>query len=391
MRIRLTAPIDGKASPRKPSAEIRERSSSGNFEVQWRSTASASSSGRHAGAVIGDRDQRLAAFLEGDVDARGAGVDRVLDQFLDRRCRALDDLARGDAVNQDRGKQADRHGRNSTPSDAPRRGAEHGPRRTRRDTGLTESAFVCGVRIGSGEESGECRRATPISLTPMRKASTTCARARELAPELAAAADEIERRRELPEPVVAALVERGLFRLLLPRSLGGAELLPADFVPVIEEIAKADASDGVVPQPGFGLLDDRSLSRARSGLRDLRRAARHPCLGPGAWHRPGRRGRLPRHGELELCQRQPQRHLARLPCPGRRGRRDTAPQPRWQPGHPHDAVPKIECPDDRHLACDRPQGDRQRPLFGRGSLCAAAAFGDARRRYPPRAGAALSL
>ncbi len=67
-------------------------------------------------------------------------------------------------------------------------------------------------------------------------------RARELAPELAAAGAEIERRRELPEPVVAALVERGFFRLLLPRSLGGAELLPADFVPVIEEIAKADAS-----------------------------------------------------------------------------------------------------------------------------------------------------
>jgi alkylation response protein AidB-like acyl-CoA dehydrogenase len=67
-------------------------------------------------------------------------------------------------------------------------------------------------------------------------------RAREFAPELAAAADEIECRRELPEPVIAALAERGFFRLLLPRSLGGAELLPASFVPVIEEIAKADAS-----------------------------------------------------------------------------------------------------------------------------------------------------
>jgi alkylation response protein AidB-like acyl-CoA dehydrogenase len=67
-------------------------------------------------------------------------------------------------------------------------------------------------------------------------------RARQLAPALAAAADEIERRRELPEPVVAALVDGGFFRLLLPRSLGGAELLPAGFVPVIEEIAKADAS-----------------------------------------------------------------------------------------------------------------------------------------------------
>ena len=47
-------------------------------------------------------------------------------------------------------------------------------------------------------------------------------RAREFAPALVAAADEIECRRELPEPIVAALVERGFFRLLLPRSLGGA-------------------------------------------------------------------------------------------------------------------------------------------------------------------------
>jgi alkylation response protein AidB-like acyl-CoA dehydrogenase len=67
-------------------------------------------------------------------------------------------------------------------------------------------------------------------------------RAGEFAPELAAAAVEIERRRELPEPVVNALAERGFFRRLLPRSLGGAELLPASFVPVIEEIAKTDAS-----------------------------------------------------------------------------------------------------------------------------------------------------
>src|SRR5438477_12205070 len=67
-------------------------------------------------------------------------------------------------------------------------------------------------------------------------------RARELGPELAAATEEIERRRELPEPIIAALVERGLFRLLLPRSLGGAELCPAVYVEVIEEVAKHDAS-----------------------------------------------------------------------------------------------------------------------------------------------------
>jgi indole-3-acetate monooxygenase len=67
-------------------------------------------------------------------------------------------------------------------------------------------------------------------------------RARELGPELDAAAEEIERRRELPEPTVEALMERGLFRLLLPRTLDGAELRPAAYVAVIEEIAKHDAS-----------------------------------------------------------------------------------------------------------------------------------------------------
>src|SRR5207237_7316325 len=67
-------------------------------------------------------------------------------------------------------------------------------------------------------------------------------RARELGPDLEAAADEIERRRELPEPIVEALIDRGLFRLLLPRFLGGAELPPAAYVQVIEEVAKHDAS-----------------------------------------------------------------------------------------------------------------------------------------------------
>jgi alkylation response protein AidB-like acyl-CoA dehydrogenase len=65
---------------------------------------------------------------------------------------------------------------------------------------------------------------------------------RDIAPKLAAAGDEIDQRRELPEPIVVLLVERGLFRLLLPKSLGGAELLPAQYVPIIEEIAALDAS-----------------------------------------------------------------------------------------------------------------------------------------------------
>ena len=67
-------------------------------------------------------------------------------------------------------------------------------------------------------------------------------RARELGPALEAAAEEIERRRELPDSMVEALIERGFFRLLLPRALGGAELPPTIYVGVIEEVAKHDAS-----------------------------------------------------------------------------------------------------------------------------------------------------
>jgi indole-3-acetate monooxygenase len=67
-------------------------------------------------------------------------------------------------------------------------------------------------------------------------------RARRLAPMLKEAADEIEARRELPERVVEALIEGGYFKLLIPRSLGGAELHPLTYVQVLEEIAKAEPS-----------------------------------------------------------------------------------------------------------------------------------------------------
>jgi alkylation response protein AidB-like acyl-CoA dehydrogenase len=67
-------------------------------------------------------------------------------------------------------------------------------------------------------------------------------RARALAPLIAQEADEIERTRRLTGPVVAALVENGLYRALLPRSLGGAEAPLEIFMQMQEEVAKADAS-----------------------------------------------------------------------------------------------------------------------------------------------------
>ena len=63
-----------------------------------------------------------------------------------------------------------------------------------------------------------------------------------IAPALAAAGAEIDRRRELPQEIVERLIAGGFFRLLLPHTLGGAQLLPAQYVPVIEALAKIDAS-----------------------------------------------------------------------------------------------------------------------------------------------------
>jgi alkylation response protein AidB-like acyl-CoA dehydrogenase len=73
-------------------------------------------------------------------------------------------------------------------------------------------------------------------------AADPIARARRLQPLLAAAADEIERRRELPDQVVAALIDAGMFRMLLPRSLGGEELHPLTYIQALEEIARVEPS-----------------------------------------------------------------------------------------------------------------------------------------------------
>src|ERR1700675_3782591 len=67
-------------------------------------------------------------------------------------------------------------------------------------------------------------------------------RAQALQPLIASEGDEIERTRRLTQPVVSALIENGLYRALLPQSLGGAEAPPEVFMQMLEEIAKADAS-----------------------------------------------------------------------------------------------------------------------------------------------------
>jgi indole-3-acetate monooxygenase len=69
-------------------------------------------------------------------------------------------------------------------------------------------------------------------------------RARELAPMIAAAADETERIRRIPEPLLDDLHAARLFRMLYPRSVGGDEVAPATYIDAVGELARADGSVG---------------------------------------------------------------------------------------------------------------------------------------------------
>src|ERR1700733_1215697 len=63
-------------------------------------------------------------------------------------------------------------------------------------------------------------------------------RARELKPMLQADADECEKHRQVTERCVNAMIERGIFKMLLPKSIGGAELDPLTYTAVLEILAQ---------------------------------------------------------------------------------------------------------------------------------------------------------
>ena len=140
-------------------------------------------------------------------------------------------------------------------------------------------------------------------------------RARALAPLIAREADEIERTRRLTAPVVAALVENGLYRALLPKSAGGAEVAPEIFMQMLEEIAKADAStawclgqccvcamtaaylDPDAANEIFSTPPTASSPGARSRMRRMRCPA--AIASPGAGILPA--ARIRRIGSARMC------------------------------------------------------------------------------------------
>ena len=73
---------------------------------------------------------------------------------------------------------------------------------------------------------------------------TPLTRAQAIAPRIEDLAKQIDETRELPRDIVDAMVTAGLFRLLVPTSLGGEEIDILDYLDVIEAIAYADGSAG---------------------------------------------------------------------------------------------------------------------------------------------------
>ena len=127
-------------------------------------------------------------------------------------------------------------------------------------------------------------------------ATALLAAARGLAPLVETLRDRFDQDRGLPDSLVDAMHAAGLFRMWVPRALGGAELDPLSFLTVIEELSRLDGSLGwcaVIPA-GYARL-------AGALAEDV---AREIFQGPG-------RRRPRRHVEPD---RQGGRRARRVPC-----------------------------------------------------------------------------
>jgi indole-3-acetate monooxygenase len=88
------------------------------------------------------------------------------------------------------------------------------------------------------------RSIAPAHAVPSYAREDLLAAVHSLAPKLRAAADETEAARSLPEELVQAMADAGLYRMYLPRSLGGGELDPLTYFDVIEALAQVESVAG---------------------------------------------------------------------------------------------------------------------------------------------------
>jgi alkylation response protein AidB-like acyl-CoA dehydrogenase len=84
----------------------------------------------------------------------------------------------------------------------------------------------------------------PMTESDMQQLEQLLSAVRDLEPLIRAHADEAEQNHHLSEPVATALKEAGLFRLYIPKALGGLEVSPPTLYRVVEAIARIDGSTG---------------------------------------------------------------------------------------------------------------------------------------------------
>ena len=86
----------------------------------------------------------------------------------------------------------------------------------------------------------------------MLSTETNVARAKQLAAMIGEHAREADETTQVSDAVMAALHKAGLFRMLLPKSIGGSETAPVEFIETVEAIASADASTAWCVGQGSG-------------------------------------------------------------------------------------------------------------------------------------------
>ena len=85
------------------------------------------------------------------------------------------------------------------------------------------------------------------------------ARAEALVPQIEAASNDIEKERRVTGDIMAAIHDAQLFKMLMPRSIGGGEATPMQYTKVLDVIGGADASTAWCVGQGLGC----SLASAR--------------------------------------------------------------------------------------------------------------------------------
>jgi indole-3-acetate monooxygenase len=94
---------------------------------------------------------------------------------------------------------------------------------------------------------------TVVLVTAQTGVSEYLAAIQRLAPLIREQRRHFDEQRRIPDQVFAALADAGLFRLYLPKTLGGPELSPFDFMTVVEAASVLDGSIGWLVGNGGGM------------------------------------------------------------------------------------------------------------------------------------------